>query len=392
MKLFHRLLVAPAALSLLAPLSANASEINVSGITSYVDSEQEEEFFDHKSFDNSLATSNINEVTERTLFEAGSFSDTTVASQTAAMMLSAGDGDDSIGDEQSVQMNYYYGMSLDTSFTGEDNLNVGIETGNSRVAPNTAFVTDFGSQTADKLTVVDVNYTRSFGDLTVQFGDSLDASSQFTGACAYSGFTDHLSDCGTGRTAGAGGDITVSSVYDFGNGLTAGFGTSALEGSTSSGVFTKEGVDLWAAQVAYTADTYGLALSYSDTEGEATGLVSGLTEDTTTFGLSGYYIFGGPVESISVGYEASDQETSKDSTNWFVGLETAEVGPGSFSAGLGTSAHITDGDTETLAYEASYSWDVNDSTAMTVGGFMVERADSAYDDATGMALTTTFSF
>ena len=392
MKLFHRLLVAPAALSLLAPLSANASEINVSGISSYVDSEQEEEFFDHNFFDNSLATSNINEVTEKTFFDAGSFSDTTVASQTAALMLSAADGDDSIGDEQSVQMNYYYGMSLDTSFTGEDNLNVGIEAGNSRNAPNTALVLDYGSQTGDKLTVVDVNYTRSFGDLTLQLGDSLDASSQFTGACAYSGFTDHLSDCGTGRTAGAGGDVTVSSVYDFGNGLTAGFGTSALEGSTSSGAFTKEGVDLWAAQVAYTADTYGLAFSYSDTEGESTGLVSGLTEDTTTFGLSGYYIFGGPVESISVGYEASDQETSKDSTNWFVGLETAEVGPGSFSAGLGTTGHITDGATETLAYEASYNWDVNDSTAMTIGGFMVERADSAYDDATGMAWTTTFSF
>ena len=62
MKLFHRLLVAPAALSLLAPLSANASEINVSSITSYVETEQEEEFFDHKTFDNSLAKSNVKEV------------------------------------------------------------------------------------------------------------------------------------------------------------------------------------------------------------------------------------------------------------------------------------------------------------------------------------------
>jgi len=308
------------------------------------------------------------------------------------MMLSAMDGDDSIGDEQSVQMNYYYGMSLDTSFTGEDNLNVGIETGNTRTAANTAYVTDFGSGNADTLKVVDINYTRSFGDLTVQFGDSLDASSQFTGACAYSGFLDHLADCGTGRSAGAGGDVTVSSVYDFGNGLTAGFGTSALDGATSSGAFTKEGVDLWAAQLAYTADSYGLAFSYSDTEGEATGLVSGLTEDATTFGLSGYYIFGGPIESISVGYEASDQDVSKDSTNWFVGLETAEVGPGSFSAGLGTNGHITDGLTETLAYEASYSWDANDSTEMSIGGFMWERADSSQDDATGVALTTTFSF
>ena len=35
MKLFKQLLVAPAALGLLAPVAANASEMNVSGVSGY---------------------------------------------------------------------------------------------------------------------------------------------------------------------------------------------------------------------------------------------------------------------------------------------------------------------------------------------------------------------
>ena len=39
MKLFHRLLVAPAALGLLAPMSAGASEVNLNDISNYSDVE-----------------------------------------------------------------------------------------------------------------------------------------------------------------------------------------------------------------------------------------------------------------------------------------------------------------------------------------------------------------
>ena len=42
MKLFQRLLVAPAALGLLAPISANANEINLNDISNYSDIENTE--------------------------------------------------------------------------------------------------------------------------------------------------------------------------------------------------------------------------------------------------------------------------------------------------------------------------------------------------------------
>ena len=156
-------------------------------------------------------------------------------------------------------------------------------------------------------------------------------------------------------------------------------------------MFTKESVDAYAAQLAYAADSYGLAVSYSNIDSQSGGIpLIGYDQDITLWGVNGYYTFGGPIESLSVGYEIGNPTTGNDTTNWFAGVTSSEVGPGSFSLGLGTNAHIVDGEAETLIYEAAYSWDVNDSTAMTVGGYISERTSN--EDLSGLALTTTFSF
>lgn len=401
MKFFSQLLVAPAALGLLAPLSANASEVNISEIASYSDIDLvEEEIFDHNSFSNSLATNspieaNVSPVT----FEAGGFSETTVATQTAQFLLSGASGDiETVGDEESFQANYYYSLSLDSSFNGEDNLNVVLEAGNTGSAGTyTGTILDFGTTGGDTLTVADVNYTRSFGDLTVQFGDSLDASSQFTGACAYSGFTDQLADCGTGLTAGLGGDVTLSTSYDIGNGFVAGFGLTGAEGASTDGLFTKESVDAYAAQIAYAADSYGLAVSYSNIDSgtdssSASSALIGVGEDHTIWGLNGYYTLGGVIENLSVGYEIGNPKTGKDTTNWFAGVTTQEVGPGTIGVAIGTAAHTTEDAEQNLMYEVSYNWTVNDATSMSLGGFYKGQKDTAIEALTGVGLTTTFSF
>ena len=397
MKLFNQLMVAPAALGLLAPISANASEVNISEIASYSEVDfVEEEIFDHNSFTTPLATNipaETNFVSPAT-YEAGGFSDTTVATQSASFLLSAAEGEPSYSDEEGIQFNYYYGLSLDTSFDGEDNLNVGIEAGNTNASGgvNVGQILDFGTSAGDTLKVVDINYTKSFGDLTVQVGDSLDASSQFTGACAYSGFTDHLADCGTGKSAGIGGDVTVSSSYDIGGGFTAGFGITSAHGSSTEGMITKEGADAYGAQLAYATDTYGLAVSYSnfDAGTDATTLLG--ASDTVFYGFNGYYTIGGPIDSISLGYEVGDPGTKVDTTNWFAGVTTAEIGPGTIGFGVGTAGHTNEYNDESIIYEASYSWDVNDATSMTVGGFVKEQHGAGIEDLSGIALTTTFSF
>ena len=165
MKLFRQLLVAPAALGLLLPISANATEVNITGIESYSNLEQEEEESLDYDFSNGSLKANDAPYNPSNVFEAGSFSSTTVMSGTASFLLSGQDGDPvNQGDEESTQFNYYYGLSLDTTFTGDDNLNVVLESGNSTTGADVATIMDFGSATADALTIVDLNYTRSFGD------------------------------------------------------------------------------------------------------------------------------------------------------------------------------------------------------------------------------------
>ena len=100
MKLFKSLLVAPATLGLLVPLSAQASDIvNVEEMSGYVRSAKNSSRIDSKTFINEVSEDIANlksrvdglEVKQNE-FEAGSFSDTTTASFKAIMALGAVDG------------------------------------------------------------------------------------------------------------------------------------------------------------------------------------------------------------------------------------------------------------------------------------------------------------
>ena len=227
MKLFAKLLVAPAALGLLAPISASANELDLGGIDSYSLSEEiEPADLSSSTFSKDLASKStlqykvLNDTNPA--FEAGSFSETTVLSGSASFAATGGSGDFAYGDDEALQVAYYLDIDLDTTFTGEDNLNVGIEAGNtptSAVMGSTGL--DFGTGAGDGLKVIDVNYTRTFGDLTLTIGDSLKISKAFDGACTYSGFHTTLSDCGTGAQLER-RDVTLTGNYDLGNGFTVG--------------------------------------------------------------------------------------------------------------------------------------------------------------------------
>ena len=80
MKLFQQMLVAGAALSLIAPISAQASDINLEGINSYSRSKKTKKIFNSNMFNNDVAKTdkNVNSLEIQNYdFEAGSFSDTT---------------------------------------------------------------------------------------------------------------------------------------------------------------------------------------------------------------------------------------------------------------------------------------------------------------------------
>ena len=161
--------------------------------------------------------------------------------------------------------------------------------------------------------------------------------------------------------------------------------------STTAGIFTKESSDTYGAQLAYSADSYGAAVSYANSDTSST--------DTVYWGLNAYYSFENTfLDSISAGYETANPSVGKDSQGYFLGLSTTEIGPGSFSFGLGTNNDVNDttlivDDADTsMLYEASYGWDVNDGMSILLGGFFQERIDSVGADMVGIAAQTSFSF
>ena len=225
MKLFKSLLIAPATLGLLAPMSAMANEVTIS---------------DFNPAEQLAVTNSRVDGLEARLnnIEAGSFSETTTASFSADMAIGATDG---VSGEEAVTATYGFQIDLNTSFTGEDSLDISIDAGTS--GAGTLDELDLNSS-GDTLVVDGVSYTFPLGDKTTVFvGDNMDGSTLYNTACVYGGPTNTLDDCGNASSAMAAGFGTAAGAsFDLGNGFTAAVGYEG-QGSTTSGLLTKEGLD-----------------------------------------------------------------------------------------------------------------------------------------------------
>ena len=381
MKLFKSLLVAPATLGLLAPLSATANVVTIN------DFNPAEEL--------AVTNSRVDGLEARlNNFEAGSFSETTTASFSTDFAIGYLDGKGistgvTDGDED-VQAVYSFQIDLNTSFTGEDSLDISLDAGNgptNNAGSSTSPLAEFDlNNTADALTVDGVSYTFPIGDsLTAIVGDNTDGSALFTTACVYGGPSNTLDDCGNVNAGITNGGAMAGAAYDFGNGFTAAVGYAGAE----TGIMTKETTDALGANLAYTADQYGLSVTYGTVE---TG-VNGVTENTYT-ALNGYYSFDNGL-NISGGYEIGDiganASTQDESINYFLGVN-GEVGPGELGAAVGTSGGQLEHQTEELMYEAYYSYPVNDGMTITPLVFIKEQATAGTPDQTGVMVKTSFSF
>ena len=370
MKLFKSLLVAPATIGLLAPFSAFAGEADLNDISKYSDIEHIDlanAFVNDEPNHNSLLAGGEGLVDSES-FDGG-FSETTVASFSVDAVLGATDGASS----ETTSLDYQFNIGLSTSFTGEDSLDIAIDSGSGTASATGAA---FGFDTGTALKVDGVTYTFPVGGATMVVGDATDISATFTGACAYSSFTDYTpDDCGTGNSLGVGGKgVTATLGYAFDSGFSLAGGVS----STATEILGDD-ADVFGIEAAYNADTYGLAVAYVTDDGAAAA-------DTTYWGVNGFYTF--DLASLSVGYETSDDGTEK--SGYFVGLSFPEVGPGSVNVAAATTGLFADADTETLVYEASYSYPMNDGMTLTPGVFIKEVDGS--DDETGVAVKASFSF
>ena len=387
MKLFKSLLVAPATLGLLAPLAATANEVTISDFSA-----AEEIAVTNSRIDGLEARLNN--------FEAGSFSETTTASFSVDMAIGAIDGQSvttSVTDgKEAITATYGFQIDLNTSFTGEDSLDISLDAGNG--SATTLGELDLNSTTDEALTVDGVSYTFPVGDKTTVFvGDNTDGSALYSTACVYGGITNTLDDCGNVNSAlGSGSGTAAGASFDIGNGFTAAIGYTG-DGSSNQGVLTKESADALGGQLTYTGDSYGLSATYANIESNTStsDSTAAADSDVTYWALNGYWTpsESGSLPSISVGYETGDSEaaSTKDTSTFFVGIQWDEVGPGTFGAAMGTTGHISDGDTEYYMYEAFYSYPVNDGMTITPVVYVKELPSPKMDE-TGVMVKTSFSF
>jgi len=391
MKLFQRLLVAPAALGLLSPLASNASDVNLNDISNY-SSVDDIEFAN--SFNDNFESSPLIAGGEGMVHDHDSdtFSSTTTASFTADMYLGAVNGSgintNEVSGDEAIQAFYGFQIDLNTSFTGEDSLDISLDAGNGSGAMAELGGGLISGDTSENLTVDGVTYTFPVGDkMTAFVGDNTDGSLLYSTACVYGGPGNTLDDCGNQFAAlGAGAGTAAGASYDIGNGFTGAVGYTG-NGSSTSGLLTGEGDDAYGAQISYAADSYGASISYA--------MIETVGVDTTYWALNGYFT---PTEaagfpSISVGYETGDSETAgvEDTSQYFVGLQWDEMGPGTLGVAMGTDGAFADNVDEFFVYEAFYSYPVNDG--MTITPYIYLREQNAVNtDDTGIAVVTSFSF
>ena len=389
MKLFKSLLVAPAALGLLAPMSATANEITIN---------------------------DFNPVVEETLLAGGeglidegfdgSFSETTSASFSVDFGIGAVDGlgnttTSTAGSTEAVSAVYGFQIDLTTSFTGEDSLDISIDAGNAGGATSPLGELDLNGAglTANELTVDGVSYTFPVGDdTTVVVGaQGTDGSVLFTTACTYGGPSNTLDDCGNVQSAFVGNGTTLGASYAFSDEFTLAVGYAGDGDTATAGLMTKEGLDAVGINAAYTTDTYGLSVTYASVETSVTAGGKSTNYNDASVALNGYFSPEG-FPSISAGYEFTEVGgagiNSDEKTSFFVGVQFDEVGPGSAGFAVGTEGSITEANNgiEALMYEAYYSYPVNDGMTITPLIYAKEASTATDVDETGIMVKTSFSF
>ena len=386
MKLFKSLLVAPATLGLLAPMSATANEINLADVSGYSSSEEVQNISEFNPAKELAVTNSRVDGLEARFndLEAGSFSTTTAASFSVDMSIGAQDNapiGGAVSAPERTEAAYSFQMDLTTSFTGEDSLDISIDAGNAGGA-----TAEFDGNTGgDALAVDGVAYTFPVGDATVFVGDNTDGSALYNTACVYGGPSNTLDDCGNVNSAFAGSGTAAGASYDFGSGFTGAFGYAG-DGS-ANGLMTEQGDDAYGGQLTYTADRFGASVTWANVE------TAGVETRSTAF--NGYWTpeTTGIIPSISVGYEQDDSETVgvQDTTSYMIGFQWDEVGPGTLGTALGTLAPYADDADELMMYEVFYSYPLNDGMSITPLVYFKE-APVGSEDITGIMVKTSFSF
>ena len=385
MKLFKKLLLVPAALGLLFPIAAAANEVTIRNF-SY---SEQIDIFD--SLENELETRNNN-------FEAGGFSETTTMSGSASFQIGAVEQS---AITEAVTATYSYDIDLNTTFTGEDNLYVGIETGNYS-ATSIDFALDSSGDGGDTLSVTSMYYQFPLGNYELAVGPKLDSDDLMpTTTSTYSDSFFFGSQYGLASnyftSQGTGAGVAVSRTFD------NGWNTSgSVIATDTTGILTKEGIDILTLSLGYDADNYGGGIVYQKSDSVCTlagNFATQLCNDfqittildegysTTTFGA---YYSPGEETTLSVTSSFIDASVTGANVDTISDVQFAvdrKLGDGTLSASWKTfpfykvpdlNGTLINRDDLGSFIEVYYTLDVNDSFTITPGiAFAMPATDAA---------------
>tara|TARA_B100000886_G_C20402586_1_gene483282 strand:- start:232 stop:1518 length:1287 start_codon:yes stop_codon:yes gene_type:complete len=402
MKFFKSLLVAPAALGLLAPMTATANELNLNDVSGYSSSEEVESIHEFSAADLAV-TNNRVDVLEVGIkkFEAGSFSETTTMSGAAHFQIGAVDQGAST---EAVTSTYSYDIDLNTSFTGEDNLYVGIETGNDSASVD--FATDNSGGGNDALSVTSMYYQFPMGNFDVAIGPKLDnddllptITSKYSDSFFFGSQYALPVNFYVLNTTGAGVAVarTLESGWNFSGSI---IGTGA---SSAAGFLTAEGSDVLTLSVGYDSQenygggiiwtnhdsTCGIFNSFASNVCTQLSVLAGIDEGMNTTSIGGYWTpndgnttFSATTNLIDVQIKSVEVDSLAD----FQFAIDRTMGNGVFSASWKTfpfvrmpdaNESVIKGDDLGSFVEVYYTYDVNDSFQIKPGvSFALPTSDA----------------
>ncbi len=423
MKLFQQMLVASAAIGLIAPIGAQANDINIEGMNSYSSSKSssKKQQFNSKTFANELATANekIDALeTQLNEFEAGSFSDTTVMDQKVVFDIGAMDFSETTGptNNETTQFAYSYRMNLNTSFTGDDNMYIRILSGNHgewmKNSNDGGYLTSVGK--SNNLQVDKIWYSFPVGENnTVWVGPKIENYYMHgTAPSIYKPVTKQFTLGGNGNAYGASTDTGAGWAYKADNGfaISSNIGTKSKTTNGDTGLLTDNSKTSWATQVGYTQERYSVSAIYNakfngwtdgylHTASADDALVSG--GNHSAIGLRGWWRpveTGSATPSVSLGYDTTQYDgvtSGTDSSDmWFVGLQWQDIFNADDKIGLALAQPTKHDDetTDPFAYELYYSYKANDSVTVTPTVFGGTDRDGGTEDVFGALVQTTFKF
>ncbi len=415
MKLFQQMLVASAAIGLIAPIGAQANDINIEGMNNYSRSKtsSKKQQFNSKTFTNELAKVNdkIDGLESQfNDFEAGGFSDTTVMNGKA--IFDVGGVENSSGDlSEALGFQYTYQLNLNTSFTGDDDLYVRLKTGNATdVFSSKTYGTYLSSSNGndDTIKVDKIWYSFAVGENNTFWVGPKIENYYMHGATPsiYAPITKQFKLGGNGAAYGASTDSGIGWAYNADNGFSLSSNVVSKQNKSTKGFLTNQAKTNWSTQVAYTTDEYHVslitALKYNGwTDSYYTTALGKARPDgnSTNYGLRAYWrpdTESQAVPEISGGYDISTVEgQDADTDAFFVGLTWKDTFQADDKIGLALGQPQTaDTDTvEPFTWEAYYSFKLNDSVTMTPAIFGAsDRTGTAGVDLTGAVVQTTFKF